>query len=45
MVEEESTVAYQKKSAWELFSKEQITQAFRFAEGYQQFLNSKLGKD
>ncbi len=35
----ESKYAYTKKSAWELFSKAQITNAFTFAEGYKSFLN------
>jgi len=35
----ESKYAYKKKSAWELFSKTQINNAFAFAEGYKAFLN------
>jgi aspartyl aminopeptidase len=35
----ESKYAYKKKSAWELFTKTQITNAFAFAEGYKTFLN------
>jgi aspartyl aminopeptidase len=34
-----SKYAYQKKSAWDLFSKATIAEAFRFAEGYKKFLN------
>jgi aspartyl aminopeptidase len=39
MKDGESKYAYKKKSAWELFSKPQITTAFAFAEGYKTFLN------
>jgi aspartyl aminopeptidase len=39
MKDGESKYAYTKKSAWELFSKTQITDAFTFAEGYKSFLN------
>lgn len=39
MKDGESKYAYKKKSAWELFSKEQITNAFSFAEHYITFLN------
>jgi aspartyl aminopeptidase len=39
MKDGESKYAYKKKSAWELFSKPQITSAFAFAEGYKTFLN------
>jgi aspartyl aminopeptidase len=39
MKDGESKYAYKKKSAWELFSKTQITDAFSFAEGYKSFLN------
>ena len=39
MKDAESKYAYTKKSAWELFSKTQITNAFTFAEGYKSFLN------
>ncbi len=39
MKDGESKYAYRKKSAWELFSKQQITTAFTFAEGYKTFLN------
>jgi aspartyl aminopeptidase len=35
----ESKYAYTKKSAWEQFSKQQITAAFTFSEGYKTFLN------
>jgi aspartyl aminopeptidase len=35
----ESKYAYKKKSAWELFTKTQITNAFAFAKGYKTFLN------
>jgi len=40
MVEEESKYAYKKKSAWELLSKDQIREAFDFAEEYKKFLDS-----
>jgi len=39
MKDGESKYAHKKKSAWELFSKEQITNAFEFSEGYKTFLN------
>jgi aspartyl aminopeptidase len=39
MKDGESKYAYKKKSAWELFSKAQITKVFSFAEGYKTFLN------
>jgi len=39
MKDGESKYAYKKKSAWEQFSKPQITTAFTFAEGYKTFLN------
>jgi aspartyl aminopeptidase len=39
MKDGESKYAYKKKSAWELFSKPQLTSAFTFAEGYKTFLN------
>jgi len=39
MKDGESKYAYKKKSAWELFSKTQITSTFAFAEGYKTFLN------
>ena len=39
MKDGESKYAYKKKSAWELFSKAQITNAFTFAEEYKTFLN------
>lgn len=39
MKDGESKYGYTKKSAWELFSKEQITRAFAFAEGYKTFLD------
>ena len=40
MKDGESKYAYKKKSAWELFSKQQITMAFTFAESYKTFLNT-----
>jgi len=40
MVEEESKYAYKKKPAWELLSKDQIREAFDFAEEYKKFLDS-----
>ena len=39
MKDGESKYAYKKKTAWELFSKAQLTSAFTFAEGYKTFLN------
>ncbi len=39
MKDGESKYAYKKKSAWEMFSKAQLTSAFAFAEGYKTFLN------
>jgi aspartyl aminopeptidase len=39
MKDGESKYAYKKKSAWELFTKAQITSASTFAEGYKTFLN------
>jgi aspartyl aminopeptidase len=39
MKDGESKYAYKKKSAWEQFSKAQLTSAFAFAEGYKTFLN------
>jgi aspartyl aminopeptidase len=39
MKDGESKYAYKKKSAWEFFSKEQITHAMKFAEEYKTFLN------
>lgn len=39
MKDGESKYAYKKKTAWELFSKQQLTTAFSFAEGYKQFLD------
>jgi aspartyl aminopeptidase len=39
MKDGESKYEYKKKSAWELFSKAQITKVFTFAEGYKTFLN------
>jgi len=39
MKDGESRYAYKKKSAWELFSKEQLTHAMKFAEEYKTFLN------
>ena len=40
MTEEVSKYAYKKKSAWEIFTKEQIKTVFDFAEEYKKFLNS-----
>ena len=40
MKDGESKYAYKKKSAWELFSKQQTTTVFTFAEGYKTFLNT-----
>lgn len=39
MSEKENKYAYTKKTAWETFSKEQIKNAFLFAEDYKIFLN------
>jgi aspartyl aminopeptidase len=39
MKDGESKYTYKKKSAWELFSKAQLTSASAFAEGYKTFLN------
>lgn len=39
MSEKTSKYAYIKKTAWERFSKEHITKAFAFTEGYKTFLN------
>ncbi len=39
MKDGESKYAYKKKSAWAQFSKQQITTAFTFAEGYKTFLD------
>lgn len=39
MKDGESKYAYKKKSAWELFSKTQISNAYTFAERYATFLN------
>jgi aspartyl aminopeptidase len=39
MKDGESKYAYKKKSAWEFFSKPQITTVFSFAEKYKTFLN------
>ncbi len=39
MKDGESRYAYKKKSAWELFSKEQLASALKFAEEYKTFLN------
>ncbi|MFA5102935.1 MAG: aminopeptidase [Candidatus Thermoplasmatota archaeon] len=40
MKDGESKYAYKKKSAWEVFSKQQTTTALTFAEGYKTFLNT-----
>ncbi|MBP1661954.1 MAG: peptidase aminopeptidase [Thermoplasmatales archaeon] len=40
MKDGESKYAYKKKTAWELFSKQQLTTAFSFAEGYKKFLDA-----
>ncbi|MBN2599873.1 MAG: aminopeptidase [Candidatus Thermoplasmatota archaeon] len=40
MKDGESKYAYKKKSAWDILSKQQITTAFAFAEGYKTFLNT-----
>ena len=37
--EKESKYAYKKKSAWKLFTKDQIKKAFDFCEDYKKFLN------
>jgi aspartyl aminopeptidase len=37
--DKESKYAYKKKTAWEIFSKEQIKKSFDFCEGYKKFLN------
>jgi aspartyl aminopeptidase len=39
MKDGESKYAYKKKSAWELFSKEQLARAFTLADGYKTFLD------
>jgi aspartyl aminopeptidase len=39
MKDGEGKYAYKKKSAWDFFSKVQITNAYTFAEGYKTFLN------
>ena len=39
MSEKESKYAYKKKSAWEIFTKDQIKKAFDFSEEYKTFLN------
>lgn len=39
MKDGDSKYGYKKKSAWEIFSKVQITSALAFAEGYKTFLN------
>jgi len=36
----ESKYAYKKKSAWEVFTKDQIKKAFDFCEGYKKFLDT-----
>lgn len=38
--DKESKYAYKKKSAWEIFTKNQIKNAFNFCEDYKDFLNS-----
>ena len=38
--DKESKYAYKKKSAWEIFTKDQIKKAFKFCEDYKEFLNS-----
>jgi aspartyl aminopeptidase len=38
--EQESKFAYKKKTAWEIFSKEQIKKSFDFCNGYKKFLDS-----
>ncbi|MEM4257875.1 MAG: aminopeptidase [Candidatus Thermoplasmatota archaeon] len=40
MSEKESRYALKKKSAWEIFTKEQIKKSFDFAEGYKHFLQT-----
>jgi len=40
MTEKESIYSYKKKSAWEIFDKEQIKTVFDFAEEYKKFLDS-----
>jgi len=39
MSEKESRYAYTKKTAWELFTKDQINEAMKFAEEYKDFLD------
>jgi aspartyl aminopeptidase len=39
MAEKESKYSYKKKPAWEIFNKDQIKEAFDFAEEYKIFLN------
>lgn len=39
MAEKESKYSYKKKPAWEIFNKDQIKEAFDFAEEYKKFLN------
>jgi len=39
MSDEKSAYAYQKKSAWNIFSSEQIQQAYQFCESYKDFLS------
>jgi len=39
MSETESKYAYKKKSAWELFTKDQINKAFKFSNEYKKFLD------
>ncbi|RLF51993.1 MAG: aminopeptidase, partial [Thermoplasmata archaeon] len=38
--DKESKYAYKKKSAWEVFTKDQIKKAFDFCEGYKKFLDT-----
>jgi aspartyl aminopeptidase len=39
MAEKESKYSYKKKPAWDIFNKDQIKEAFDFAEEYKKFLN------
>ena len=38
--DKESKYIYKKKTAWEIFTKDQIKEAFDFCEGYKKFLNN-----
>ncbi len=40
MTEKESKYVYKKKSAWEIFTKDQIKKTYDFAEEYKKFLNA-----